>query len=179
MGKTTHEKSFVDFEKPYEQNIIGLRGIVYFAIGLLLLIVVTFGLMWSLLGVLEDNAITTKQSTNPMQATQRERLPPEPRLQAAPGFGVDAPSGRVNLELQAPQSEYRQLRNDWEKLWKEGSVDKGSGAVTGMPIDEAKTKFLSGEIKTQTGRDNEKAIRESQLTITDASSGRVMALRRR
>ena len=38
MGSTKHEKSFVDFEKPYEQNVIGFRGIVYFAVGLFLLI---------------------------------------------------------------------------------------------------------------------------------------------
>ena len=43
-----HEKSFVDFDKPYEQNLIGLQGIIYFAVGLFLLIVITFGLMWAL-----------------------------------------------------------------------------------------------------------------------------------
>ena len=56
MGSTKHEKSFVDFEKPYEQNIIGFKGIVYFGVGLVLLIVITFGLMWALLGVFEDQA---------------------------------------------------------------------------------------------------------------------------
>ena len=34
MGSTKHEKSFVDFEQPYEQNVIGLKGIFYFGIGL-------------------------------------------------------------------------------------------------------------------------------------------------
>ena len=41
MGSTKHEKTFVDYDKTYEQNIIGLKGIVYFGVGLLLLIVVT------------------------------------------------------------------------------------------------------------------------------------------
>lgn len=36
-----HEKSFVDYERPYETNIIGLRGVIYFAVGLFLLIVVS------------------------------------------------------------------------------------------------------------------------------------------
>ncbi len=40
-----HEKTFVDFDKAYETNLIGLRGVIYFGVGLFLLIVVTFGLM--------------------------------------------------------------------------------------------------------------------------------------
>src|SRR6478609_7436773 len=99
MGSTRHEKSFVDFDKPYEQNIVGLKGIVYFGIGLFLLIVITFGLMWSLMNVLSDSFAEDKRGNNPMAMTDKERLPPEPRLQLAPGFGIDSPDGRVNLEL--------------------------------------------------------------------------------
>jgi len=179
MGKTTHEKSFVDYDKPYEQNVIGLKGVIYFGVGLVLLIVITFGLMWALLGVLEENAVATKSSTNPMQMSDIERLPPEPRLQAAPGFGVESQNGRVNLELYAPQSEYIQLRSDWEEMWAKGTIDKSTGIMTGLPIDEAKARFLSGQIQTQSGRDVEKVLRESQMVVTDASSGRVMSLRRR
>src|SRR5690349_21228806 len=106
MGSTKHEKSFVDFEQPYEQNVIGLKGIVYFGVGLFLLIVITFGLMFALLNVFESDAQETKKSENPyMRMTEVERLPPEPRLQLAPGFGVQGENGRVNLELKAPASE--------------------------------------------------------------------------
>ena len=94
MGSTRHEKSFVDFDKPYEQNMVGLKGIIYFGIGLLLLIVITFGLMW----VFDERPQgsmrrETKSSDNPMAMTDRERIPPEPRLQLAPGFGIDSPNG--------------------------------------------------------------------------------------
>ena len=101
MGKTKHEKSFTDFDKPYEQNVIGMRGIVYFGVGLFLLIVVTFGLMWALQNVMEDNAKQEKDIKSPLALSEEERLPPAnvPHLQAAPGFGVDSPNGRVNLEL--------------------------------------------------------------------------------
>src|SRR5689334_5936252 len=109
MGSTKHEKSFVDFEKPYEQNVIGFKGIVYFAIGLFLLIVITFGLMWALLGVFDDEFAADRKSNNPLQLSDKDRLPPEPRLQSAPGFGVDGPNGRVNMELGAPQAEWREL----------------------------------------------------------------------
>jgi hypothetical protein len=179
MGSPKHEKSFVDFEKPYEQNIIGLKGIIYFGVGLLILITVTFGLMWSLLGVLEDNARTTKASDNPMQLSEKDRLPPEPRLQSAPGFGVESERGRVNLELMGPQAEYRELRAGWEQTWKRGTVDKATGAITAMPIEEAKAKVLAENLKSKSGEDAEKMFRESQMIISDASSGRMASLKHR
>lgn len=90
MGSTKHEKSFVDYDKPYEQNLIGLRGVIYFGIGLFLLIVVTFGLMWAMQNVMEDQARETKDQKSPLALSEQEKLPPEPRLQAAPGFGIAA-----------------------------------------------------------------------------------------
>src|SRR5512134_1586142 len=117
MGSTKHEKSFVDFEQPYEQNIIGLKGIFYFGIGLFMLIVITFGLMWALLNVFEDQKVEEMdKERNPMAMTERDRLPPEPRLQAAPGFGVEGPNGKVNLELRAPQAEYWELQKQWKVI---------------------------------------------------------------
>jgi hypothetical protein len=80
MGSPKHEKTFVDFEKPYEQNLIGFKGIVVFGIFLLVLIVATFGLMWALLGLFEEQAKEDKRSNNPMLASEKERLPSEPRL---------------------------------------------------------------------------------------------------
>ena len=121
MGTTRHERSFVDFERPYEQNIVGLRGIVYFGLGLLALIVITFALMWALLGVFDQQAREAAAPTHPLMPTERDRLPPEPRLQVAPGFGVESEQGRVNLELQAPGAEYREMRKQWEDIWKNGA----------------------------------------------------------
>ena len=179
MGSTKHEKSFVDFEQPYEQNIIGLKGIFYFGIGLLLLIVITFGLMWALLNVFEDDAKATKASDNPMAMTEKERLPAEPRLQAAPGFEVDGPNGKINLELKAPQAEYWELEKQWKEIWEHGQKDPRTGAVTSMGINEAKEKFLSGQVKAKTGPEAEAAAFNSKLYFTDSSSGRKATEKRR
>jgi len=179
MSSVKHEKTFVDFDKPYEQNVIGFRGIVYFGVGLLLLIVVTFGLMWALLGVFEDQAKTDKMSDNPMRMSDMENLPPEPRLQAAPGFGVDGPNGRVSLELTAPQSEWMELEKQYRQIWEKGMVDKATGAVSALPIDEAKRKVLERNLKARSGPDAEKAYVDSKLRFSDASSGRVATDRRR
>ena len=179
MGSTKHEKSFVDFEKPYEQNVIGFRGIVYFGVGLLLLILITFGLMWALLGVFEDQQKVEKKSDNPMALSDKERLPPEPRLQVAPGFGVDGPNGRVNLELRAPQAEWWVLREEYAEIWKNGMKDKATGAVSALPIDQAKAKLLERNVKAATDPAAAKAYEDANLRYSDASSGRVLTDRTR
>jgi hypothetical protein len=179
MGSTKHEKSFVDFEKPYEQNVIGFKGIVYFAVGLFLLIVITFFLMWALLGVFEDDAAATKKSNNPMLLSEKERLPVEPRIQGAPGFGVDGPNGRVNLELTAPQSEWWELEKQYKEVWAKGVVDKTTGAVTALPIDRAKEIMLGRNLPAKAGPDAEKVYTESKLRYSEASSGRVATDRKR
>lgn len=171
-----HEKTFVDFDQPYEQNIIGLRGVIYFGIGLFLLIVVTFGLMW----VLQYQVLQTawdeddKKNTNPLALSADEKLPPEPRLQTAPGFGVDDPKGgRVSLELREPQAEYRELQKQWKELWEKGQKDEKTGTVVALPIAEAKKKLLeSGTLKAKSGEEGKKAYNEARSIVSGSSSGR-------
>ena len=154
--------------------------LVCFGIGLLLLIVVTFGLMWAFLNVLADNAAVEKRSNTPMMsANEKERLPPEPRIQAAPGFGVESPNGRVNLELKAPQSEYWEQKKQWQQNWITGQKDPGTGMMVTMPIEMAKEKFLAQAVKAKSGAEAENAAKLSRMYFTDASSGRLAAEKRR
>ena len=184
---TKHEKSFVDYDKPYEQNLVGLRGIIYFGIGLFLLIVVTFGLMWAMLNVMEDNAVETKDNKSPLALSEQERLPApdQPRLQSAPGFGVNNPNGggHINLELKAPQSEYRELHRQWEDEWENGrravSEDGKTTTPLTMPIDEAKKKFLEESAKTPAAKQDKNPLEESQTYVSYSSSGRTRTDRRR
>jgi hypothetical protein len=180
---TRHEKSFVDYDKPYEQNLIGLRGIIYFGVGLFLLIVVTFGLMWAMQNVMEDDAVKNKDQKSPLAMSEQERLPPEPRLQSAPGFGVDTDKGRLDLQLTAPQSEYRELHKQWEEEWKNGrkalSQDGKTTTELSLPIDEAKKKLLEENPKARTGEESQKALEEAQTFVSYSSSGRTRTDRRR
>lgn len=175
-----HERSFVDYDRTYETNLIGLRGIIYFGVGLFVLIVITFGLMFFLQNVMEDQARETKDDTNPMMMTDRERLPPEPRLQAAPGFGVESDQGgRLNMELRAPQSEYWELERQWEKQWAEGQKDQKTGTVITLPIEEAKQKFLQENVPTRAGEQSQKSLDESRSLTSYSSAGRTATDRRR
>ena len=179
MGSTKHEKSFVDFEQPYEQNVVGLKGVVYFGVGLVLLIIITFALMWALLNVLQENSREEKGTSGPMAQSEIERLPPEPRLQVAPGFGVDSQNGRVNMELKAPQAEYRELKKQWAEKFEHGVKDEKTGAISAMPIEAAKEKFLEQAVKAKSGQDAEQRVLRSKMYFTDSSSGRRATERRR
>lgn len=166
------------FNLPYEENEIRLKGIIYFAIGLTALIVVTFGLMWTLLNVLRDYNRENQEPRSPVAQTEREQLPPEPRLQMAPGFGVDTEKGRVNLELSYPQSEYRVLHEEWLKVWEHGQKDPKTGTASVLPIDEAKEKVLAGSLKVRAGASAD-ILEQSRMYFTDASAGRRLGEKRR
>ena len=168
-----------DFDKGYEENDIGLKGIVYFGVGLLLLIVITFVLMAGFLYKLKDFSAENAGPPNPMGMSDKEKLPPEPRLQAAPGFGVDSEKGRVNLELMAPQSEYRELRKQWDELREKGRVDPKTGMVVMMSVDAAKEKFLAGNPKAKSGAEAEKVYKDAHMFVSDSGAGRTASETRR
>ncbi|MFZ1701173.1 MAG: hypothetical protein WBO10_15065 [Pyrinomonadaceae bacterium] len=179
MSSTKHSQTAADLSKAYEENEIGLKGIFSFGVGLLLLIVITFGLMWAFLKLLEGYWEETADAKNPMVMNDRERLPPEPRLQAAPGFGVDSEKGWVNMELVEPQAEYRELHKQWIQIWENGLRDGKTGAVTMMSVDEAKEALLRQGVKAKSGSDAEAVVAASRLSITDSSAGRLASLARR
>ena len=165
----------------YEKDKIEVRGIVFFTLGLVLLVGATFGLMYLLLqGLKTQNDAGEKGQQSVMMMSKEENLPPEPRLQAAPGFGVQREDGkRVNLELREPQSEYRELRKDWQKVWAEGRKDPKTGTTITMPIEDAKKKVLQeGIIKTRNNDQAQEAAKNVRLMPSYSSSGRAEEVRR-
>jgi len=179
MGSTRHEKSFVTYEKGYEQNILGLRGIVYFGVGLLLLIVITFALMWALLKVFADRAAEANGQPHPLAMSERESLPPEPRLQLAPGWNVQTENGEVNLELAQPGAEYAALSKQWQQIWAKGVRDEKTGVTSMLPIEVAKQKVLEQNFKARSDDASAKEWDASRLFYSDASSGRMASEKRR
>ena len=178
--KTSHENSFESYDRPYETNVIGLRGVFYFGGFLILLIVLTFGLMYALQNVMEQQAIEAKDAKNPMMMNQTERLPPEPRLQAAPGYEVVTENGHTNLELRAPQSEYRALKAQWEKDWAEGHKDAKTGMVISLPLEEAKAKLLEqSAASTINAEQGQKTLDASRMLYSYSNAGRTAIDKRR
>jgi hypothetical protein len=130
----------------HELSDVNVPAILKFVVALTVMTIVVFVLMWLLFGLF--NAQESKKESDrprgPMAMTEQERLPPEPRLQAAPGFGVNRENGtRVNLETREPEAEYRVLRKQWEDVLREGARDQ-SGKVVGLPIEDAMQKVIQG-----------------------------------
>lgn len=175
-------KDQYDRADAYEKDRLELRGIIFFLAGLVLLIGVTFILMYALERGMESQAAEEDQKAkSPMAMTGNETLPPEPRLQGAPGYKVDLESQKesVNLELREPQSEWRALSKDWEKLWKEGRKDPNTGAVITLPMEQAKQKVLQENlIKGRAQQDAENALKDAQQYTMYSSSGRTTEPRR-
>ena len=183
MSSKEHRQTAADLNKGYEENVVGLKGIIGFGIGLFLLIVVTFALMAALMNVLREYRKQDDAAANPlpgeMLMSDLERLPPEPRLQGAPGFGVDSEKGRVKMELGAPQDEYIELKHQWDELLEKGRRDTRTGAVIMLPIEEAMDKLVAQNPKAKAGHDAEEYSNHSKMFYSDASSGRMATLKRR
>jgi hypothetical protein len=140
----------------HEASDVNVPGIVRFLVGLTVLTVVTFGLMWVLFRAFEKK--TTETPRSPMALTEKDRLPPEPRLQGALGFAEDlektsslkkeeatpahAPEVAPGPQLpKDPLYEIKILRKHWEDVLENGPADQ-SGKRYGMPIEKAKEEIL-------------------------------------
>ena len=142
----------------HETSDVNVSGIVKFLAGLSVLTIVTFVLMWGLFRSLEHKV--TEPPRSPMALTEKDRLPPEPRLQGAPGFAEDlekttavkkeelppdhtvGPAISVGAPLpKDPLYEIRILRRHWNDVLENGPADQ-SGKRYGMPIEKAKEEIL-------------------------------------
>ena len=158
----------------HEASDVNVGSIAKFVIGLFVLTVITFVLMKLLFKVLENRAASLDPQPRPMALGEQERLPPEPRLQAAPGFGVqESKDKRIVLQLREPQAEYNELNKIWKGIL-EGKPDPRTGQM-GMPIDEAMKRVVEdGSLRTRAP-----AANQEQLDIKGAdvpsfqSSGRM------
>jgi len=159
----------------HEMSDVDVGTIIKFVVGLFFLTVITFVLMKLLYNVLENRATAADPRPRPMAMSEKERLPPEPRLQAAPGFGVNLGEGkeRINLQLREPQAEYRELQKIWNQVL-EGKPDPRDGKVS-VPMEEAKKKVLEdGSLKSRPPADGQQQLGAGGMDIPSyQSSGRM------
>jgi hypothetical protein len=133
-------------EVAHEPSDISVRGVLTFVVVLTLsTITICIGL-WLLFDYLNTQR-AKERPPGPMalrNLPEKDRLPPEPRLQSSKGFGADLDDGKKPLELAIPQAEYQAVRKQWENTLRSGPKDQ-SGNTIGMPIDQAIDKIVSGE----------------------------------
>jgi hypothetical protein len=158
----------------HETSDVNVPALLKFVLALTVMTVAVYFLMLFLFNFLSKQETRNEPAAGPMAMTEQESLPPEPRLQSAPGFGVKLENGQwVTLERREPEAEYRILREQWQRALKEGPKDQ-SGRPAGIPIEEAMQKFVA-EQPSPTGPKNTEhdAAGYGESMPTAASSGRV------
>jgi len=159
----------------HEASDVDVGSITKFVIGLFVLTVITFILMKLLFNVLEKRATDADPPPRPMAMSEKERVPPEPRLQAAPGFGVNLGEGKemINLQLREPEAEYQVLRKIWDQAL-QGKPDPRTGKSS-MPIDEAMKRVVEdGSLRSRPAADGQQPIGSGGIDIPSyQSSGRM------
>jgi len=160
-------------EVTHEASDVNVRAVLTFVLVLTIATAAISLGLWFLFRFFDAQEARQEPKRGPMALSQSERLPPEPRLQAAPGFAVTLENGqRVSLEKDIPQAEYRALRREWESALR-GELKDQSGNPIGIPIDQAIQQVVSGEglptrAKTAPGKLQDYAI----SLPTASSSGR-------
>ena len=126
MSDTQPNNELKNPEVSYEPQDLNVRGIVYFGIGLLAVIIIAMGLIAWMLTSMENQTVAEQAG----QPTTLE-MPPEPRLLPNP---VDNIPAEQQLET---------LRAYEDKiLHSYGWVDKEAGVVR-IPIDEAMKRVVA------------------------------------
>src|SRR5438552_3419599 len=136
----------------HETSDVYVSGIVKFLVGLSVLTIATFLLTWGLFRAFQNQATETPRS--PMAQTEKDRLPPEPRLQGAPGFAEDLEKTTATRNEESGNAitagavqpkdalyEISILRRHWNDVLANGPVDQ-NGKRYGMPIEKAKEEVL-------------------------------------
>jgi len=149
----TPDTSYIkNVDVTHEVSDVYVGGIAKFVVALAILMVVAFILMWALFVSLEKTA-----RDSPRSPMAEDRLPPEPRLQGAPGFAEELDKSAAAKETKPemsheskagapatpkdPMWEINVLRKHWDDVLENGPVDK-DGKRYGMPIEKAKEEVL-------------------------------------
>jgi len=159
-------------EVTHEKSDVSVRGVLTFVVVLTLATAAISAGMWLLFKYFAAQE-AKEPRRGPMALTEKkDRLPPEPRLQSAPGFEITLENGqKENLERKIPQAEYRVLRQQWDENLKTGLKDQ-NGNVVGMPIDQAMEKIVSSGLPSRVKGPGGKLSDYAISMPTASSSGR-------
>src|SRR5258707_11613335 len=142
----------------HEMSDVYVSGIVKFLVGLSVLTIATFILTWGLFRSFANNA--TEPPPSPMALTDKDRRPPEPRLQGAPGFAEDLektttvrkeePASGPAITAGAPQAQdplygINILRRRWSDVLANSPVGH-SGQRFGLAVEKAQEKILKKRV---------------------------------
>ena len=133
----------------HEVSALSIGPVVWFMVGLSVATVIVFLLMTGLFDAFASRAGKSEERPSPL-AGERQKLPPEPRLQLAPTTAEQLEDKRPpNIKQDHPLQEMKRVRAEEDaKLNSYGWVDQNSGVVH-IPIDEAKRLLLEKGLATR------------------------------
>src|ERR1044071_5411551 len=160
-------------EVTHERSDVSVRGVLTFVVVLTLATAAVSAGMWGLFRFFEaQEAKEPKRGPMAIAENDKRRLPPEPRLQSAPGFEIKLENGETkSLEKAIPQAEYNALRAQWNENLKTGLKDQ-SGNVVGMPIEQAMKSVVSSGLPSRVKGPGGKLSDYAISMPTASSSGR-------
>lgn len=110
----------------HETSDVNVRAVIKFLVGLTASTLAAFLIVWGLFVFLTNRSKRAEPPPSPLALRGEARLPPEPRLQLAPGHEVH------------PLQDMRNLQAEWDRqLEGYGWADQSAGTVH-VPIEHAK-----------------------------------------
>jgi hypothetical protein len=135
----------------HEESDVAVRPLLWFVGGLTLFTVVVCVAMLLMFKYFQGREESLELAPSPLARRGEERLPPEPRLQLAPGWEVKTDDGRrhdlsysaENVDhVPQPWSEYLVVNEEWRREMENyGWADQQAGTVR-VPVEHAMRVYL-------------------------------------
>jgi hypothetical protein len=175
ITETPDVRHITNVDVMHEESDVNVRGVGTFVGILFAGLVLIAAMMVGLYKVFEWNAERqdARIEVSPMARTERERLPPPPRLQAAPGFrSLDDPNDPdLNFELKHPQAEWEALQRKWDaELNSPGVIDPNTQTMH-VPIEDAKQMLLGKGLPVRQQQPGEAGLKGADVP-SYSSAGR-------
>ena len=135
----------------HEESDVAVRPLRWFVVGLTFFTIIVCLAMLLMFKFFLNRELSQELEPSPLARQNEERLPPEPRLQLAPGWQVTTGDGRRHdLSLSTdnagyvpqPWSEYLLVADEWKREAEGyGWADEQAGTVR-VPIEHAMRVYL-------------------------------------
>jgi hypothetical protein len=141
----------------HEESDVAVRPLLWFVGGLTLFTAITCLAMLLMFKFFQAREEAEELAPSPLARQGAERLPPEPRLQLAPGWEVETDGRRQDLSYAAkdrgyvpqPWSEWILVNEEWQHELKEyGWADEQAGTAR-IPVSRAIDLYLERRARQQ------------------------------
>jgi hypothetical protein len=134
----------------HEESDVAVRPLLWFVGGLTFFTIIVCGAVLLMFMYFQHREEAQELKASPLARQGAERLPPEPRLQLAPGWNVKTDDGQQHdlsyaaqtEHVPQPWSEYLLVSQEWRgELNDYGWADEKAGTVR-IPVEQAMRLYL-------------------------------------